>query len=496
MLHHSDNYLQFQSQKNRYGDRIYSRSSPVLSWRLDPEDSLSDWTISVVSSPDLEETDAKYLDRYDTSAERDVRSTRRSSHEKSTLNHNLNLSLTKVYFVHRAQLAVGPRKSEFFFNLFRKEKSKPIFDSDSSESSIARSKNYTKIELIPQAASCFPIMLDYLYSTEGTPLAITTESAVALRRLASSFGMRAMFKETTEFIKKDLTPNTATTYLLDAKRFKNHKLKDSAMEIIAYNFLSIQFSSLVRIPTDLMKEIIQSGKFEVEDEAKFSCRVAAYCRCREDEINVGILNCYTNASIISTVDDSEALYFLHFLFVLREKEYNTTNIESMNLYQLCMLKVPKVLGNLHISKSLSSDSFDKATVRKQKHDLELYNNLPAETKVQLLERSFESSQAPAPEIFIKSSHAPPFNGIDRKAKKQVDLLQKQVNQLKLSYEKKVTYYQRMLEAKVEELRRFSDDGDDDETNGPLQCSPINILRNKESSVSSSRISDMRGSSMS
>ena len=462
MVHHKKN----SNTVYKHEDKFYMRTSPVLSWRLDPDESLSDWTIAVVSSPDLEEKGPKQVDVHDDGNE-EYCATRRTSKQPrggdlSSSSAVNELPLTKIYFVHRTQLAVGPRKSEFFYNLFKREQSKSQVqhqqsrgdcESTDSTSPDKPRTNYTKIELIPAAASCFPLMLDYLYSKDGTPLAIKTESAVALRQLASTFGIRSMFKETTTFIKDDLKPETATTYLLEAKKFKNKKLQVSAMEIIASSFLTIKFSSLVRLSTDILTQVIQSGNLKVGDEARFSSRIAAYCRCREDELNLGILNGYTNRSILSNVDDSESIYFLHLLFDLKEKEGNTKNIESMNLFQLCMLKVPKVLGSLHIPRLIKASS--GGGIRKQKKDLELYNDLPAEIKVQLLERSFETSQAPTPEKYAK--HQP---DIDRRAQKQVDKLQKEVDDLKLSYDKKVHYYQRMLEAKVEELKRISDCSDD------------------------------------
>ncbi len=448
---------------------------------MDPEESLSDWTISVVSSPDLEEKDFQYLNRNGNSNRRDEGFTRSG---KSIAKDDL--SLTKIYFVHRAQLAVGPRKSEFFSNLFRREKSKAQVDEPGSEAS----RNYTKIELIPSAASCFPIMLDYMYSNDSEPLGITTDSAVALRRLASTFGMRSMFKETTQFIQDDLTPETAPTYLLDAKKFKNRKLKDSSIHIIASNFLTIKFSSLVQVPLDLMEEIIQSEHLHKEDDEKFSVRIAAYCRCREDELDLGVLISLTNESIFSTVDETESLYFLHLLFECKAKDRNA-KIESTNLYHLCMWKIPKVIANLHVSKSSSSESIDKSTIRKQKKDLEYYHSFPAEIKVQLLENTFSISQSPVAEINVKQCYS---SNIDRKATKQVDMLKNEVHQLQRSYEKKVNYYQRMLDAKVEELKQYSECKDQGKE--ALMCSPINILRKRDSSGFGSKISDIKDSSMS
>lgn len=427
---------------------LYTRSPAVLSWRLDPDESLSDWTVKVRSSPDLEGSPTKYFHRYQTYCNK------RSEVQQMYPPSRGDISSTKMYFVHRAQLAVGPRRSEFFVNVFQTMKypnmQQKRDDSDSGRGISSKNKS-TRIELIPAAASCFPIMLDYIYSGE---LAINTDSAVALRRLAASFGVRDMFRETTQFIQRDLTPNTATKYLLEAEKFKNHKIQSTAMNIIASNFLSIKLTALVCIPPELMKDIIQSAKLFVNDEIKFSTRIASYCRCVEDELTLTLLESFTSSKILSTIDYTESLYFLHLLFILKARDDSDPNLETMNLYQHCLVQVPKVLKSLLSTKLLTDDTAYKTALRKQKHDLELYNSLPACIKVHLLECSFESTKVPSAEIYCKAIPSLKEN----KAKKEVFKLQDEVKMLKVSYDKKVNYFQRLLDAKTNELKRFSESG--------------------------------------
>jgi hypothetical protein len=117
--------------------------------------------------------------------------------------------------------------------------------------------NVTKIELLPKAVAAFPAMLDFIYSTSGSAVETKSENAVALRHLASCFGIKSLFQETTQFIHKDLTKENATVYLLDAKTFKNDKLVASATNIIAKHFMEIIMTSFTQLTPNNMIDLVQ-----------------------------------------------------------------------------------------------------------------------------------------------------------------------------------------------------------------------------------------------
>mmetsp|Transcript_5669 Transcript_5669/g.6965 ORF Transcript_5669/g.6965 Transcript_5669/m.6965 type:complete len:221 (+) Transcript_5669:2-664(+) len=212
---------------------------------------------------------------------------------------------------------------------------------------------------------------------------------------------------------------------------------------------------------------------KVDDGVKYSLRIASYCRCREDELTMKIIESFTNGTMMSTIDEAESLYFLHLLYQLKDVE-SIPEIESMNLYQICLIQVPRVLKNiLHASDPTKMNELTKSAFRKQKNDLELYNSLPAEVKVHLLERSFESS-SPSPEVY-RNVASTTIN--DRKAKQEMFKLRDEVKLLKTSYDKKVQYYQRMLDAKVEELKKYAHQYDmPDEA---FNSSPTNIAEARQ-----------------
>jgi hypothetical protein len=120
------------------------RPAPAsLSSRLDPDDSLSDWTLKMISTDSISNRK-----RFHAHTEEIV----------TQLPPEIG-ARAKMYFVHKTQLAVGERRSEYFHTLFKSTKSEitPLLYSESRDDidSEKRSRmgNVTKIELLPNAAA-------------------------------------------------------------------------------------------------------------------------------------------------------------------------------------------------------------------------------------------------------------------------------------------------------------------------------------------------------
>ena len=92
-----------------------SLDTKELSWRQNPSESFSDWTIEVI--------------------------------EEDKANPGAT-SERAVYHVHRRVLAVGPKKSEYFAKIFKSNSS----------------ANRTELRLTKRQAAVFPIALDYIYT--------------------------------------------------------------------------------------------------------------------------------------------------------------------------------------------------------------------------------------------------------------------------------------------------------------------------------------------
>jgi len=83
-----------------------------LDWRMEPKETLSDWTIEVVVDKKTHST----------------------------------------YHTHRVTLSLGSKKSEYFERLFQ------------SENFVEQKTRTSRIELDELAAQAFPVMLDFMYS--------------------------------------------------------------------------------------------------------------------------------------------------------------------------------------------------------------------------------------------------------------------------------------------------------------------------------------------
>ena len=185
------------SSSTNHHDQAYDSDEPPppvktnqdkLLWRQDPESSFSDWTIEVSYQQQAKKKKAR----------------------GSAASNTNNTMKTDIYHVHKANLASGPRRSEYFVKLFQ----------DGGRFAESSQKT-SRIELDEIAAKVFPQLLDYVYSVEA-PLEISTESATALYHLGGYFEMRRLRWEAKQFWQKDMTSANCGMYyehsqsLLDA----------------------------------------------------------------------------------------------------------------------------------------------------------------------------------------------------------------------------------------------------------------------------------------
>jgi hypothetical protein len=174
-----------------------------LSWRMDPSESLSDWTIEIVST--RKELTGKVLH-------------------------------VDFYHVHKCHLAAGSRKSGYFVTLF---------GNSFSESTDRKSR----IELHELAAKVFPDLLDYLYHL-GPNMPFTTENATALYYMAKYFDMDRLRWDAKQFWKRDLERVGACgTYLEHAYLLQVDKILQPANRACMANIMSMDTTSrLVHVP--------------------------------------------------------------------------------------------------------------------------------------------------------------------------------------------------------------------------------------------------------
>jgi len=358
------------SQQRRSGNSAnISMLKNRLTWRLDPDESLSDWTLTVVSNPNLDQpedddddhdnNDDNYNDgggddddddddvfnfnddnwnsrnnhqnreAAEDRNQEEVMNTRERSHASPPRGGLATQYATKKYFVHRTVLAVGPRRSEYFARLFHDQQRKK-----SGKKNIRGSVG-TRIELRPTAAEVFPLMLDYIYSDGNTPPdGLCSETAVALRHMSTCFGIRPLFEHITQFIQYHLCAETAPSYLYEAYQFQHSKLLAAALQLCARHFETIQFREIVtKLTPVLLEQVVLSRYFSCGSEV-LSTRIASYCRCRPGIIDAAILQRVTAANVMPIVAEDEALFFLQLIAEVEEDGDEDVNLGGRKKYRL------------------------------------------------------------------------------------------------------------------------------------------------------------------
>mmetsp|Transcript_15717 Transcript_15717/g.24447 ORF Transcript_15717/g.24447 Transcript_15717/m.24447 type:complete len:658 (-) Transcript_15717:629-2602(-) len=237
-----------------------------VSWRLDPEESLSDWTIVVTS---------------------------KISRQVST------------YHVHKNFLGAGVRRSQYFARLFRRTATTTFAESSNSTSTI---------ELEDSAATAFGDMLDFLYSSSKAAK-VTTESAVALRYLSIYFGIEELFQDVNTFIEPDLTPLTSLLYLQEAEIYMDEKIVTATVDVLARDFTRIDNELLSKLPPELFQAMLSSSKLQCESK-RLSCRVKAYVKLQQQQqssefvLDRQFLSIVTHPSIMPEIHPDSAVFLL------------------------------------------------------------------------------------------------------------------------------------------------------------------------------------------
>jgi hypothetical protein len=145
---------------------VVDDAQPRLSWRIDPKESFSDWTLEIVRKNSAGKVD--------------------------------------TYHVHKCILAFGPRRSDYFATLFQQQM---------QENAI----NTSRVELDEDgAADLFPLLLDHIYSDEDMEFAENTttfEQASRIYELGEYFQIPSLLKMVAGFFEDALTMSTMVEFL-------------------------------------------------------------------------------------------------------------------------------------------------------------------------------------------------------------------------------------------------------------------------------------------
>lgn len=275
----------------------------TLTWRLDPAQSLSDWTIIIKSRED----------------------------EK-----------VESFYVHKNIVAVGPRKCEYFVNVFR-------MLGRGGEGALP---NVTEVELGIAAARVFPQFLDFLYSTDGS-LDISTASATGLRYLSQFFGVRVLHKKVMDFIQKDLGLQTVPTYYKDVCLLRDEKLLATIAKYCSRNIMKIDGKyPLIRLMDPYFFARLLASPYMNSKEKKYhvSVLVTEFCRANREKLSGKEFMMLSDEKYLPVVHHSVAL-------ALMEMEADLVTATSVkSLMEMSSLQKRCVKDLAHHWKDLKHES--------------------------------------------------------------------------------------------------------------------------------------------
>lgn len=270
-----------ESYFSEFGDDDVSKTeAPPLSWRGDPLQTHSDWTIVVVTS------------EFD----------------------------SRTYHVHRSILSVGPRSSKYFANLFLEQ------------GHHYKQSQTTRIELDEQDADSFPLFLDFMYNiqpdSEDDSLSLivgddfTTSNAVSLRHLARVFDCEGLMLGVNKFIQKDLSLKTGPIYLTQAFLYQDERLVESSKRLCVDNFEHIDKRAIVKLPLPLFRSIIHAVterfqrtgiEYNEEDSVELSYQVsdviAQFFERNPEHVSIDLLLELTSETTMPHIASEPAIGF-------------------------------------------------------------------------------------------------------------------------------------------------------------------------------------------
>jgi hypothetical protein len=257
----------------------------MLSWRLDPSESLSDWTICV----------------------KDLRS-----------------GTSTKYHVHRNMLAVGQRKSVFFVDLFKQRPTEAI----------------TEFFFCSDAVDYVPMVLDWMYIGDRA-VQLSTESAPCLRYLAQCLGLRRLFDQSMEFMKADLSTGTLAAYYKKAILLEDQKILNVVARFFARMIEDIEADNELMqemSPSFFLNILSQPGLDRPESLVHKNLLISSYCNDHRRSITQDEFLLLTDAKYLSRVHFGAAiqLFELELDVAPDHVEKNNRRMEATSLQKRCI----------------------------------------------------------------------------------------------------------------------------------------------------------------
>ena len=231
------------------------RSGPTnsnpLSWRLNPQESLSDWQIKVVRAES---------------------------------------GKVDLYHVHRMVLAVGPRQSGYFANLFLNE---------IKDHGIQR----LRLEMPDEFADTFPVVLDFIYGENDIQSVEKRKHAFSIYEQAEHFQMLGLKSAVANWFRRRLQWFDVPRFLEDIQRFDDSMLVKVAVEQCALQFEEYgpQFAAKIE-PSILLKvfELLGSSQYIFHHQADYVAELIVQC-CQAHQVDHDTLQRLTDQQFLPVV---------------------------------------------------------------------------------------------------------------------------------------------------------------------------------------------------
>jgi len=379
------------------------RSLPImenqeeLTWRLDPSESMSDWTLRV---------------------------------------YNKGTKTTDEYHVHKNILAVGKRRSEYFVNIFR-QRGRNSTDDPVSE-----------VVLVNRAAVAVPVLLDYMYTSNEAALQLTSDVAPGLRFLSQFFGVRQLFDRVMRFIQRDLSLKTMVAYYRASRELEDKKISNLVVKHCARNIQLIDTNhELIQvIDPELFSKVLSSPGLD-ERKMHVSLLVTKYCQLHRDHLNSETFLAITHESNLPVVHHTAAIS----LMGIEADLVVPTSIASMmgsmtDLQERCI-------------KGLSAH-WRELTEQDPEQTTRVCRKLPSSVVTELLLRSLEHAKKEGDRQAqnavlarnVKTQKAKPKPGADgSKSKTEHEAA---MEALKKEYEEKLTHLQDVCYEKDKHIKNY------------------------------------------
>jgi len=237
-----------------------------LNFRMDPEESHSDWKIVIVVDGGSKE---------------------------------------ETYHVHKVSLSVGMKRCMYFRRLFQNKRLKE------HETCTSR------IELHELAAKAFPVMLDYLYSPSNE-FDINAGNSVPLYHLAEFFDCPLLRSKVRLYWKNVLQVDDLATCYGHCKFFPDEKAYQAIVSEICNHTPSIESDSeLMKISDEkLWRDVMVKKNGEVD--TRLSLLIAEFCSDHKDRLSMEVFLQLVEESLLPVLDPDAAIELMEIEQGLRD----------------------------------------------------------------------------------------------------------------------------------------------------------------------------------